>query len=189
MVLKAGVWETDRLVTELEAGALETDRLVTELEAGALETDRLENHRLSTELKAGALENDRPSTVLETSASTVHASASRQAAGAGFRPLGRRARAERGVQRADAGSRSFVPHECDTLVALWFVWSLHRHVSNEFLMHCTTMRVHIIHIHRIHLHVPCMVCMMHVMLRIRRIRWVKGPHEDVVSVYLGEQRH
>ena len=42
-------------------------------------------------------------------------------AGAGFRPLGRRARAERGVQRAEAGSRSvcsFVPHECDTLVAV-----------------------------------------------------------------------
>ena len=41
--------------------------------------------------------------------------------GVRFRPLGRRARADRGVQHAEAGSRSvcsFVPHECDTLLAV-----------------------------------------------------------------------
>ena len=108
----AGALETDRLVTEFDAGALETDRLVTEFDAGALETDRL-----SMELEAGALENDRPTPMLETSSSMVRASARRRRAGesqrgrraalqagALFRPVGRRVRAEHSVQRAEAGS-------------------------------------------------------------------------------------
>ena len=115
---EAALLENDRLSMVSEAGARETDRLSTELEAGALETDRL-----STESEAGVLENVRPSSVLETSASMVHASVSRRRvsgagasqrgrraawqAGAWFRPLGRRVRAERGVQRAEAGSDSF----------------------------------------------------------------------------------
>ena len=115
---EAALLEDDRLSMVSEAGVRETDRLFTELEAGALETDRL-----CTELEGGAFETDRPSAVSETSASMVRASASRRrVSGAGesqrgrraawqvdawFRPLRRRARAERGVQRAEAGSDSF----------------------------------------------------------------------------------
>ena len=109
--------------------------------------------------------------------------AARQA-GAGFRLFGRRARAERGVQRAEAGFRRFVLHECDTLVAVRvespssscpasFLCSARQYACTRFTSTEFT----------------CMVCMMHVMLRIRRIRWVKGLHEDVVSVYLEQQRH
>ena len=84
-------------------------------QAALLETDRL-----FTELEARALETDRPTAVLETSASIVRASARRRRvsgagesqrgrraalqAGALFRPVGRRVRAEHSVQRAEAGS-------------------------------------------------------------------------------------
>ena len=78
----------------------------------------LEDDRLSTELEAGALETDRPSAVLETRASTavdvflelVSLNAVVELRGRvvlGFVPLGRRARAEHGVQRAEAVSDSF----------------------------------------------------------------------------------
>ena len=79
----------------------QNDRLSV-LEAGFLESDRL-----STELEEGALENDRPSTVLETSALravnvflemvSLNVRRAARQAGAGCRPLGRHARAERGV--------------------------------------------------------------------------------------------
>ena len=107
--------ETDRLVTEFDTGALETDRLSMELEAGVLENDRP-----TAVLEAGVLENDRPTAVLETSSSMVRASVRRRRAGesqrgrraalqagALFRPVGRRVRAEHSDQRAEAGSDSF----------------------------------------------------------------------------------
>ena len=74
----------------------------------------------TAELEAGALENDRPTAVLETSSSMVCASVRRRRAGesqrgrrgalqagALFRPVCRRVRAEHSVQRAEAGSDSF----------------------------------------------------------------------------------
>ena len=56
------------------------------------------------------------------------------------------------------------------MILLRSVWSLHRHESNAFLMHCTKLHVHIIHSHRIHLRVPCMMCMLRGVFRIRSIR-------------------
>ena len=44
-------------------------------------------------------------------------------------------------------------------------------------------------IHTVQLHVPCMVCMMHDVFRIHRIRWEMGLYEDGVSAYLGKQSH
>ena len=74
-------------------------------------------------------------------------------------------------------------------ILLRSVWSLHRHESKVFLMHCTKMHVHIILTHRIHLRVPCMMCMLHDMFRIRRILWEMGLYVDGVSAYLGEKSH
>ena len=50
--------------------------------------------------------------------------------------------------------------------SLPLVLSLHRHVSSVLMLHCMRIYTRIIHMRactRIHLRVPCMVCMMHVL--------------------------
>ena len=57
------------------------------------------------------------------------------------------------------------------------------------MLSCTSNshRIHRYLSHIVHLHIPCMMCMLHDVCRIHRIRWEMGLYEDGVSAYLGKQ--
>ena len=171
-----------------EAALLENDPLSMVSEGGARETGRL-----FTELEAGALETDRPSTELEASASVVRASVSRRrVSGAGASQRGRLVLGFGLLVDGCVLNAVFsAPRRVQTVLITLLLHLIHARVMSRALivsMSSCMSNSHRIHIHIIHivqLHVPCMVCMLHDVFRIHRIRW----EMDGVSAYLGNQSH
>ena len=181
---------------------LETDRLDAEfdswaLESGWLETSMLETGLLTAESEAGALENDQLTAVLELRASArrrrvgmsqrVRRAALR--AGALFRPVGRRVRAEHSVQRAEALSDFEAQFSsCDPpMVRLNRVNDI-LHVS---LSRCKSRTSQNSLTHNSHSTIARSLHAVHGARCVQNSSncWEMGLYEDGVSAYLGKQSH